>query len=166
ADPFCVRIQNLMGQKVLTPLNDNLDLALNLAEQLSGDDNLLGIRGRAAAVRPFTVVARLQAAAERQYQEQIRQLEDNLSKAQQELSDLQQQKSGDQQYILSPDQQQAIAKFKQTEAESRRQLKQVRKEFRQEIDALETRVKWANLALVPVMVGLFGLVVAIIKKRR
>ena len=166
ADPFCVRVQNLMGQKVLTPLNDNLDLALNLAEQLAGDDNLLGIRGRAAAVRPFTVVARLQAAAERQYQEQIRQLEDNLAKAQQELSDLQQQKSGDQKYILSPDQQKAIAKYKQTEAESRRQLKQVRKQFRQEIDALETRVKWANIALVPVIVGLFGLVVAIIKKRR
>jgi ABC-type uncharacterized transport system involved in gliding motility auxiliary subunit len=166
ADPFCVRVQNLMGQKVLTPLNDNLDLALNLAEQLAGDDNLLGIRGRAAAVRPFTVVARLQAAAERQYQEQIRQLEDNLAKAQQELSDLQQQKSGDQKFILSPDQQNAIAKYKQTEAESRRQLKQVRKQFRQEIDALETRVKWANIALVPVIVGLFGLMVAIIKKRR
>ena len=166
ADPFCVRVQNLMGQKVLTPLNDNLDLALNLAEQLAGDDNLLGIRGRAAAVRLFTVVARLQAAAERQYQEQIRQLEDNLAKAQQELSDLQQQKSGDQKYILSPDQQKAIAKYKQTEAESRRQLKLVRKQFRQEIDALETRVKWANIALVPVIVGLFGLMVAIIKKRR
>ena len=108
----------------------------------------------------------VQAAAERQYQEQIRQLEDNLAKAQQELSDLQQQKSGDQKYILSPDQQKAIAKYKQTEAESRRQLKQVRKQFRQEIDALETRVKWANIALVPVIVGLFGLVVAIIKKRR
>ncbi|MFA5206846.1 MAG: hypothetical protein WC708_20795, partial [Lentisphaeria bacterium] len=166
ADPFCVRAQNLFGQKILTPLNDNLDLAQNLVEQLAGDDQLLGIRGRAAAIRPFTVVARMQAAAEGKYQEKIRALEEELTKAQREIGELQQQKSGDQKFILSPDQQRAITQYKQKETETRRQLKQVRKEFRQEIDTLETRVTWANIALVPFAVGLFGVLVAVIKKRR
>ena len=165
-DNFCVRVQNLFGQKFTVPLNDNLNLLQNLMEHMSGDENLISIRSRGAVNRPFLVVARMQADAEAKFQDRIRSLENNLSEAQRKISEQQRQKSSDQKFILSPDQKLAIEKFRKEEANARKDLKQVRKELRREVDSLENRIKWANIVLMPCLVGISGIVLGLARKRR
>jgi ABC-type uncharacterized transport system involved in gliding motility auxiliary subunit len=165
-DHFCIRKQNFLGQEFVTPLNDNLNFVQNLIEQLSGDSNLIGIRCRGAIARPFLVVRRMQADAEQKYQDRIRSLEDELSEAQRKINEIQREKSKDQKFILSKEQQDTIAKFRQKEAETRKELKVVRKNLRREVDSLETRLEWANLALMPALVMLGGVVLSVYKRRR
>ena len=52
------------------------------------------------------------------------------------------------------------------QAETRKQLKNVRKELTADIDALGLRLKVANIALVPVLVVLFGLLRGYLRRRR
>lgn len=165
-DHFCVRRQSFFGQEVINPMNDNLTLVQNLLEQLSGDNNLISIRSRGAIARPFLVVQRMKAEAEQKYQEKIKALEDDLSEVQRKIGELQREKSKDQQYILSSEQQRQIEKFRQKEGEVRKELKGVRKKFRRDIDALENRLKWANIALMPFLVGMSGIVLAMAQRRR
>ncbi len=165
-DHFCVRKQNFFGQEVSSPMNDNFSFFQNLVEQLSGDNNLIGIRSRGVSSRPFDVVRKMQDEAENRYKHQIQALEDDVADAQRKINEMQREKSKDQRYILSAEQKETIDRLRQQEAKRKKELKEVRKSFRRDIDSLENRLKWTNIALMPLLVSLGGIMLAMIKRRR
>lgn len=165
-DQFSVQVQQIFGQRIVIPRNGNLNLVQNSVEQMAGDSDLIMVRSRATMRRPFTVVRELQQEAEERYRSKIRELEQSLTDAQTRLNQLQVQKEGDQRFILSPEQQAEIQRFQEKEIEVKRELKEVRKDLRREIDALENRLKWANIAAMPVLVTVFGLGLALVKRKR
>ena len=155
------QMNNLFGGRVFTPNNGNLALAEGAIEQLSGDSDLIAMRSRAVAMRPFSVIREMEAKAEAHYQDTIRQLENSLAETQRKLSELQQTKQNAQQFILSPEQQQEISNFRKKEASIKTQLKDERRKLRAEIDSLETRLKWINIAAMPALITLFGIFLAV-----
>ena len=138
-------------------INDNLALFSNVIEQFAGREELIGIRSRGAADRPFTVVNDLEAEAMRKYQAREAALREELQQTQQRLNALQREKKGGERYVLSREQQNEIAKFRKAQADTRRQLKNVRKELTAGIDSLGLTLKTINLGLVPVLVILLGI---------
>ena len=164
-DQIAGREQQMMNQVVFTPTNGNLNLIESSVELLAGDSNLMSIRSRTSANRPFVLVNKMEAAAQDKYQSKIDELETGLTQARQKLSELQSAKQADQKSVLSPEQQAEIKKFQENEAQIDKQLKQVRKELRQEIDSLQNWLKWLNIALMPVVVACIGLGLAFFKKR-
>ena len=56
-------------------------------------------------------------------------------------------------------------KLRKAQAETRKQLKNVRKELTSDIDSLGLRLKVYNIALVPVLVVLFGLLRGFMRRR-
>ena len=166
-DQFSVQVQEIFGQRIVSMRNGNLSLVQNLVEQMAGDNNLIGVRGRATMSRPFTVVKQIQAAAQQSYQSKIKDLEQSLADTQQRLGALQQQKNETgQRFILSPEQQAELEKFRATERDVKRQLKDVRKQLRQDIDSLENRIKWINIAGMPVLVTISGITLAMLKRKK
>ncbi len=165
-DAFCVRVQEFFGQKLVSPFNGNLGFLQNAVEQLAGDSNLIGVRSRAVQNRPFTLVKKIQAQAEESYRSKIKQLEQDLADAQQKLGELQRDKDKNQRFLLSKEQQDEIQKFHQKEAQTKKDLKEVRKQLRKDIDALETRLKWVNIAGMPFLVSVAGISLAFWKRKR
>ena len=164
-DRFAIReIASPFGT-IRMPANANLNFAQNLLEQLAGDSNLIGVRSRSTVSRPFTLVKQMQATAQERYQAEIKKLEDSLAESQRRLNELQRNKDTGQRFILSPEQQAEIEKFRKEEVRTKAQLKQVRKDFRRDIDKLETRVKWFNIAAMPLLVSLSGIVIAVYKRK-
>jgi len=155
------QMNNLFGGHVFTPKNGNLALAEGAIEQLSGDSDLIAMRSRAITMRPFTVIREMQARAESHYQDTIRQLESSLAETQRKLNELQQTKQNGQQFILSPEQQQEISNFRKKEASIKAQLKDERRKLRADIDSLENRLKWLNIAAMPAVVAFSGVFLAI-----
>jgi ABC-type uncharacterized transport system involved in gliding motility auxiliary subunit len=164
-DQIAGRQQQMLNQVVFTPTNGNLNLIESSVELLAGDSNLMSIRSRTSANRPFVLVDKMEATAQDKYQSKIDELETGLTQARQKLSELQSAKQSDQKSVLSPEQQAEIKKFQENEAQIDKQLKQVRKELRQEIDSLQNWLKWLNIALMPVVVTCIGLGLAFFKKR-
>jgi len=166
-DRVAVRqVGNPFGQRLFMPANGNLAFAENLIDQLTGDSNLIAVRSRASRERPFTVVKKMQADAEASYRSKIKELEDGLADAQRKIGQLQSGKQEGQRFILSPQQQEELANFRKKEAEAKTQLKEVRKKLRADIDSLENRIKWLDIAGMPALVALTGLAFAIVKRRR
>jgi ABC-type uncharacterized transport system involved in gliding motility auxiliary subunit len=147
-------------------MNGNINFAQNAVEQFSGDDNLIAVRSRAIQNRPFERVKKMQADAEANYRSRIKELEDSLADTQRQLNELQQKKDQGQRFILSPEQQAALENFRKKEAEVRIQLKEERKKLRREIDSLQNRLKWVNIAAMPLIVSLSGLTLAFYKRKR
>ena len=164
-DQIAGQAQQVLNQVVFRPTNGNLSLIESSVELLAGDSNLISIRSRASANRPFVVVTKMEASAQEKYQSKIDELETGLTQARQKLSELQSAKQADQKSVLSPEQQAEIKKFQENEAQIDKQLKEVRKELRQEIDSLQNWLKWLNIALMPVVVTCVGLGLAFFKKR-
>jgi len=157
---------NAFGARLFVPNNGNLALAEGAVEQLGGDSNLIAMRSRANTVRPFTVIREMQAKAETHYQSTIRQLESSLAETQRKLSELQQSKESGQRFILSAEQQQEIVRFRKTEADLKSQLKNERKKLRADIDSLQNRLKWLNIAGMPVLVAVSGVALALVRRQR
>ena len=116
--------------------------------------------------RPFTVVKKMEERAQESYRSKIKELEASLSETQQKLNELQRTKEKGQRFILSPEQQQEVAKFRQKEADAKKELKQVRKNLRQDVDSLENRLKWVNILAMPLVVSLSGIGLAVYKRKR
>ena len=156
------------GQRMLMPVNSNLAFAQAAIDQFTGDSNLIAVRSRASRERPFTVVKKMQADAEERYRAKIKELETTLTDAQTKLNTLQQAKAGQagQRFILSPEQQKEIENFRKKEGEVKQQLKQERKKLRVDIDSLETRVKWLNIAGMPLLVAAGGVLLALNRRQR
>ena len=156
------------GQRMVSPRNGNLALAQSAVEQLSGDSNLISVRSRASRERPFTVVRKMQTDAEANYRTKIKDMEASLAEAQRKLTELQRSKTPEagQRFILSPEQQAEIANFKKKETEVKQQLKAERKKLRADIDSLENRIKWINIAAMPALVAVGGMLLAVGRRRR
>ena len=165
-DQIAGRTQQVMTQTVFVPSNGNLNFIQSSIEQLAGDSNLIGIRSRSSGNRPFVVVNKMEAAAEQKYQSKIDELQDNLAQTRQKLASLQTGKQADQKTLLSPEQQAEIKKFQENEAQISQELKQVRKNLRVEIDSLQNTLKWIDIAAMPLIVTLVGLLLAHLKRSR
>ncbi len=165
-DNFAMRqVQSPFGNMAMA-MNGNLNMAQNAVEQLAGDNNLIGVRSRAVQNRPFTVVKKMQAEAESNYRSKIKDMEESLAETQRQLSELQQKKEKGQRFILSPQQQAALETFRKKESDVKIKLKEERKQLRHDIDALETRLKWFNIAAMPLLVSLSGIGLAMFKRKK
>ena len=166
ADDFCVRMMRTPFGSIPQLINENLMLFSNAMEQFAGREELIGVRSRGASDRPFTVVNELEAEATKKWQAKEAEFQDELQQTQQRLSALQKEKKGGERFILSKEQQDEIVKLRKSQAETRRQLKNVRKELTADIDSLGLRLKVVNIALMPVLVVLFGLLRGFLRRRR
>jgi ABC-type uncharacterized transport system involved in gliding motility auxiliary subunit len=165
-DQFSVQVMNFLGQKIIQPRNSNLSFAQNVVEQFAGDQNLIGVRSRATINRPFTVVKEMQARATERYQAEISKLQKEVDETNQKVNELEGKKETNQRFVLSKEQQEEIEKFKQKRAQANKQLKKVRRELQQDIDAMQTRLKWWNIIGMPIVVAVAGIALAVVRKQK
>jgi len=167
SDSICVTIRNVLGKQFMIPINDNLNFSQNVVDLLGGDTDLISIRCRPVVSRPFTKVRKMQAKADEEFKAKIQEAEKELSETQMRLNELQRRKKDkNQRFILSPEQKAEIKKFKEKQVKTRKELKQLRKELRKDIDSLEIRLKWFNIALIPALIAVFGIIIAIVRKKK
>jgi ABC-type uncharacterized transport system involved in gliding motility auxiliary subunit len=158
ADPFAVRVMNLFGMRSATPINDNLAFFFNAVDSLTGSPELVSLRGKGSATRPFTVVEEMQQRAQEEYQEQLAQLEQRLMDVQRELRQLQQRQPDQQELLGSPETREAIERFRLEEAQVRAEQRNIRKKLREDVEALNLRLALINLLAVPLLVSSAGIV--------
>jgi ABC-type uncharacterized transport system involved in gliding motility auxiliary subunit len=167
ADGAAVQVQDVLGQRVVVPINGNLAFAQALVEQFAGDANLINLRSRADAARPFIVVRELEAKAQQQYFGKLKELEDSLNQTTDKLKEMQKgQAPGKSAAVITPEQQKEIDDFKRKATETKVALKELRKKLRADSEALEFWTKLVNIALMPLLVALAGIFWAVYRKRR
>ncbi|MBV9570492.1 MAG: Gldg family protein [Alphaproteobacteria bacterium] len=168
-DKFWVRIQTVYGRQMGVPFTDNAAFVLNSIENLTGSGDLISLRTRATSDRPFTRVRKLQEQAQAKFQQQAKALQEKLAKTQERLQTLQQGaaptgKGGP--AGLSAEQQREILHFRHEAVETRGKLREVQRNLRSSIDRLGNILTFVNIALVPLLVALFAIALAVVRRRR
>ena len=157
ADQFSVEQLNFLGFQSIRPLNDNLNFISNTLEFLSGSEDLISLRGKGTAVRPFVVVRELETKAQERYQMQYDELQNKLGDVQSKLNGLLEQQKDQRHLVAGPEVRKAIENYRAQEAETRGKLRKIRKRLREDIERLDRTLVIFNLITVPVLVGFFSL---------
>ena len=164
-DRFWVQVQNFFGQRVAVPTASNGDFVTDTIDVLAGGTDLVGLRSRGTAVRPFTLVQNIQRAADTRYQTSEKGLEDKLKDTEQKLKDLR-DKGAHQAGAVDAAQNETIENFRAQMLATRRQLRQVQRAEREDIDRLQNWVEFFDIALIPILVAFAALVIGTVRLRR
>jgi ABC-type uncharacterized transport system involved in gliding motility auxiliary subunit len=165
SDQFWVDSREFLGQQVAIPNASNAALVVNALDNLSGSDALIGLRARGIEERPFKLVNELRRDAEQRYREKEQLLTNKLKDVQGQLAKLE---SGGEAgaTLLTESEKQAIEKFRSDMLATRRELREVKRALREDIDRLDGWLKFANIALVPLLIGIGGIGWASMQRRR
>lgn len=163
-DNFAYSIQNLGGMRMANPSNGNSVLLFNILDQAVGSSHLIGSRSRAATRRPFTVIKKMEEEFKKQVGSKIEEFEVKQQEAQNKLQDLQAQKTKGTELYLSPEQEAEITKLRKQQADYSRLIREQEKDLRRKKDRLAGNITLLNVAVVPSLVVLFGLLLHFIRR--
>ena len=166
SDRMWLQKQDFLGQSIINAFADNGALAINAVDNMLGNRDLISIRTRASSGRPFERVDEIRVAAERAYRATEEGLQMELEETERKLADLQAAKGEGELTVISEEQQAEIQRFLDRKLEIRRDLRQVQHDLQRDIDALGTRLKLFNIALMPALVMLVALAYAVRRRRR
>ena len=164
-DQFWVDVRDFMGQQVAIPNAHNAAFVVGALENLTGSDALISLRGRGVSDRPFELVTELRRDAEERFRNKEQVLTTQLRDLQTKLAGLEKQSDGEN-IVLSEKDQQEIEKFRADMLAVRRELREVKRELRKDIDRLDGMLKFANIAAVPLLIGVVGFGWAAYRRRR
>lgn len=158
--------QNFFGQMILSPTASNGDMFINFVDQLSGSSDLISIRGRAGFNRPFTAVQKLEEAALERFAAKRKELEDRLVELDQRLNELRRGQGTDGPLIVTEDHRRELERFQEQRVETNRELRRVNYALRHDIEKLGSRLKFYNIVLVPMVVGLIAVGLGVFRAQR
>jgi len=165
SDQFWVDVREFLGQQIAVPHAHNSALVVNALENLSGSDALITLRGRGVVDRPFELVAEIRRDAERRYREKEQALTNKLKELQDQLARLEKVGEGET-VILTDKEREAIERFRGEMLTVRRELREVKRALREDIDRLDAWLKFANIGAVPLLLGAGAVGWALVRRRR
>lgn len=154
----------------LNKIADNGDFVIAALDNLSGSSNLMAVRARGTFRRPFGRVEQLRREAEQRYLAREQELQARLRETEQKINELQRARADAQNpgalVLLTPEQQAEIEKFRAEQVATRRDLRAVQHQLVKDIEGLGRTVKFVNIGLMPILVGVGALGLAAWRARR
>ncbi|MFH0351763.1 MAG: Gldg family protein [Chromatiales bacterium] len=166
SDRFWVQVQNFLGLRVPSAFADNANFVINALDNLGGNDDLISLRSRGEYARPFTRVEAIQREAEARFRDRERALQAKLEETERKIQELQSKKEEGSALLLSPEQKQAIEAFRDEQIATRKELRAVQHDLRKNIERLGDQLRFINIGLVPILIGLFGMGLGMVRARR
>lgn len=165
ADRNWAQVQEFGGQRMAIPTASNADFTVNVIDNLRGSDGLLGLRGRGLSIRPFEVIADMQREADKKFRTKEQELQARIEETEQKMLKLQEeeQTTG---VLLTAQQQAAIDNFRSEMLSLRRELRDVQHSLRQDVEALQSRIRIINIWAIPVLVAIVAIVLALVRRAR
>jgi ABC-type uncharacterized transport system involved in gliding motility auxiliary subunit len=135
-------------------------LAMNMIDQAAGDPDLMQVRGRGSAIRPFSALKKISDDANSKIQKDVEQMQGELTKIQEEINS---KKSGKERNAAIF---KGMDEFKQQQIALNKKIYQKQKEARKEYDTVILGIKRRNLLIPPLIWLAIGLTVYVVRKAR
>ncbi len=166
ADHFWIRSQNMFGTAVPQPIANNGDFVMNSIENLSGNTDLISLRGREKYSRPFEIVDQIRREAEAEFRQRETELQTTLEETEKKIRQLQQEQGGEKSYLLNNKLTAEIEKFRDERLATRKELRNVQHELKKNIEKLGAQLRFINIGLIPLLITLMALFIGIYRANR
>jgi len=156
-DPFAGTTRKVQSRQVFDPANGSMGFFLNCIDYIRGGHNLSTIRNRKHHSRPFSRLINLQRQAEKRYHSRIVELEERLSRVQTRNfagnSAHHLEASGQ---VLNRQNLTLLNEERKLEKKLNQELHLIRRQLRNDVSQIETRIKWLNIGGIPLLVLIIG----------
>ena len=142
----------------LRTTGDNGAFIVAALEQATGDKLLSTLRARGGYARPFDTVDAMRKDAERRYLTREQELEDQIKKGEMRINELQRERGAgavdaNGMIVLTPEQTEELKKLEQASRDARKELREVQRSLRSEIERTGTLLMVINVVLWPLGVA-------------
>jgi ABC-type uncharacterized transport system involved in gliding motility auxiliary subunit len=135
-------------------------LAMNMIDQAAGDPDLMQVRGRGSAIRPFSALKKIADDANAKIQKDVEQMQGELAKIQEDINS---KKTGKERNAALY---KGMVELQQKQRDLNKNIYQKQKEARKEYDQVIFGIKWRNLLIPPLLWLIAGLAVFLVRKTR
>jgi ABC-type uncharacterized transport system involved in gliding motility auxiliary subunit len=165
-DYLWVQTHEIFGQRVTQAFANNGDLVANILDNLSGSGALISVRGRASFSRPFERIEALRRQADDRLRSKALELQAELTQTEGKLAELQAKRNDQSSITLSPEQEAEVKSFIAEKARIRKELRETQRGLDVDITRLGTRLKFINIAVMPLLVAAVGVIFLWLRRRR
>ena len=144
--------------------NNNIPLLENAVEQASGGGSLMSIRTRGSGRRPFSKFKELAEEASEKLNEEIAKVTKQEQEVASEISKLMQEQGNDQMVVLSPEAANKIKQLRVEEVKASKRKRELSRDLRKDIRKIENKIKNLNIAGVPLLIILIGILHLVIRR--
>jgi ABC-type uncharacterized transport system involved in gliding motility auxiliary subunit len=155
----------------LATIADNGAFVFNALEQATGAQLLSGLKSRGRYQRPFDRVEAMRKDAEARYLRREQELEDQIKKGEMRINELQRERGAagvdaNGVLVLTPEQVTELEKLQQTSKDARKELREVQRSLRSEIERTGTGLMMLNVIAWPLFVALLATMWISLRYRR
>lgn len=142
---------------MISPVNGNVPLFLNLMDQALGSKYLIGSRSRAGVHRPFTVINDMEDKFEKEAGQKFKDFNNEVEETDRKLRELQAKRGNSNDPLATPEQEAEMKALKEKKIAAARNIRDLQKDLRRQKDSLGGRITLYNVLLMPLAVILVGL---------
>jgi ABC-type uncharacterized transport system involved in gliding motility auxiliary subunit len=142
-------------------VGDNSALLMNTIDDLSGSTDLISIRSRGNFRRPFTVVDRIEEKAEAETADEVAKLNAEITGFEDELKTLVNSANEKEKQVIGNSLARKTKDLELKKLKARQQLRQVKMQKRQRIEALGNELRAFNMLAAPAVILLIAVVLGI-----
>ena len=161
-DQFWVNVKEYFGEDLLTPFANNATFIVNALENLSDSSTLATLRARGVMDRPFVLINDLQLQSETIFRDKERSLANEMAALQNRMRELEQKAGGS--VMLGQSDLDAFNEFREKAQNVQKELRAIKLELAQELEALNNAIKISNMAGIPLLFLAFGILYWAIRK--
>ena len=156
-DSFWTSNLQIGKQNYTIPLLDNANFVLNALEILSGNEKLLPLRGKSPKVRSFAELEHQNKLILRDYKIKEKNVFDQIAYIKKGLSEIFAKRDFEERSNFTPEELSLIGKTRRALAEKKRELYEIRTELNENMQRVERIVKFFNIYLIPLIIGIIVL---------
>ena len=158
SDPLAYYRNHIFGNIVV---GDNSALLMNTIDDLSGSTDLISIRSRGNFRRPFTVVDQIEDKAEAETADEVAKLNAEITGFENELKTLVTSANEKEKQVIGNSLARKTKDLELKKLKARQQLRQVKMQKRQRIEALGNKLRAFNMLAAPAAILLIAVVLGI-----
>ena len=146
--------------------NHNLPLLEGAVEQAAGGANLTSIRSRGSGGRPFSKFKELRDEASKELNDEIKKVDEKAGELTKEISELMQNQGNNQMIVLSAEASDKIKELRAQEVVAAKRKRELQRELRKDIRKIENRIKNYNIAGIPLLVAIVGILHLVVRRMK
>lgn len=149
-------VGDFYGHQTHTPTASNGEFVINALENLGGIEDMISLRSRGTSYRPFTRLQNLAQDAEQRYRSHAKELDDLIVEADMEIKNLQSQNLYEQESGKAAERVAMIKAINKQKFQARKEQRDVQRKLREDIDSLVGKLRFINIAFMPILIGLLA----------
>ncbi len=164
-DDYYISKGDFFGFDTTEIFNDNLNFLLNATEALVGSDLLISVRTIGRFERPFTKALEIEEKAKEKWFAEEQKLMGKAKAINAKINSLEEDDFYDIEAEIIDEHSNDIEEFELESIKVEKKLKEVRRKLREDIEKLEGKIKFFNIAFIPLCIIILGVVVVIYRKK-